>query len=181
MHEIIKSDLYRYYGNDFNIVKIMLFGSLQIKYIITLRKAQLSKNRLIKLFYKIKLRNLSNKSLIQIPIETQIGRGFYIGHFGRIIINADAKIGNNVNIGTGVTIGRTNRGSKKGSPTIGDRVWIGNNAVIVGAVTIENDVLIAPNSFVNFDVPNNSIVMGNPGKIIRKDNATEFYINRQVL
>ena len=45
---------------------------------------------------------------------------------------------------------------------------------------IGNNVLIAPNSYVNFDVPDNSIVIGNPGKIIHKDNATEDYINRKV-
>ena len=55
----------------------------------------------------------------------------------------------------------------------------GANAVIVGKINIGNNVLIAPNSYVNFDVPDNSIVIGNPGKIIHKDNATEGYINKK--
>lgn len=86
------------------------------------------------------------------------------------------KIGSNCNILTGVTIGTTTRGAKAGIPTIGNNVWIGPNAVIVGKITIGDDVLIAGNAFVNFDVPSHSIVVGNPGKIIPCDYATKDYI-----
>ena len=48
--------------------------------------------------------------------------------------------------------------------------------MIVGKISIGNNVLVAANSYVNFDVPDNSIVLGNPAKIIHKDNATEGYI-----
>jgi serine O-acetyltransferase len=61
---------------------------------------------------------------------------------------------------------------------LGNKVWVGANAVIVGNITIGDDVLIAPLSYVNFDVPSHSIVIGNPGKIIPRDNATEDYIVR---
>ena len=44
-------------------------------------------------------------------------------------------------------------------------------------ITNVNNVLIAPHSFVNFGVPNNSLVIGNPSKIIAKENPTEGYIN----
>ena len=57
---------------------------------------------------------------------------------------------------------------------------MGTNSVIVGRITIGNNVLIAPNTFVNFDVPNNSIVIGNPAKIISKEKATEGYINKKI-
>ena len=120
------------------------------------------------------------KSQIQIPVNTEIGEGLYIGHSGRIIINSTATLGKNINIATGVTIGQENRGKRKGAPIIGDNCWIGTNAVIVGSIKIGNDVLIAPLSFVNFDVPDHSIVIGNPAKIIHKENATEGYINRTV-
>ncbi|MBQ6708020.1 MAG: serine acetyltransferase, partial [Clostridia bacterium] len=123
---------------------------------------------------------LSEKTQIQIPVTAKIGEGFYIGHLGRIIVNPDAVIGRNVNIATGVTIGRENRGKRKGSPVIGDNCWIGTNSVIVGNVKIGNDVLIAPLTFVNFDVPDHSLVVGNPAKIISKENATEGYINNRI-
>lgn len=113
----------------------------------------------------------------QIPVSTQIGSGFYIGHFGTIVINEKAKIGENCNIAHGVTIGQANRGKSKGCPIIGNKVWIGTGAIIVGKITVGSNVLIAPNSYVNFDVPDNSVVLGNPGKIIPKANATEGYIN----
>ena len=125
-------------------------------------------------------KRLSKKTQIQIPARTSIGEGFYIGHLGRVIINPDAKLGKNINVATGVTVGAENRGKRKGAPTISDNVWIGTNAVIVGNVKIGTDVLIAPLTFVNFDVPDHSVVVGNPAKIIKKENATEGYIENLV-
>lgn len=83
--------------------------------------------------------------------------GIYIGHAYNITINQNAIIGRNCNIHKGVVIGQANRGSRKGCPTIGDRVWIGINSAIVGNVTIGDDVMIAPNSFVNVDIPSHSV------------------------
>lgn len=68
----------------------------------------------------------------------------------------------------------------QGVPTIADNVWIGTNAVIVGGINVGTDVLIAPNAFVNFDVPPHSVVVGNPAKIISRENATDGYIERPV-
>lgn len=109
-----------------------------------------------------------------------IGEGLYIGHAYNITINGSAKLGKNINIHKGVTIGQENRGKRKGIPTIGDNVWIGINATIVGAVSIGSDVLIAPNSYVNCDIPDHSIVFGNPCIIKHRENATENYINNKV-
>lgn len=131
------------------------------------------------LIYRIKLNRLSRKYLFQIPYTTSIGYGFEIVHYGRVIIASQVAIGNHCNIFTGVTIGSTMRGQKKGIPTIGNNVWIGPNAVIVGKVSIGNNCMIAGNSFVNFDVPDNSIVLGNPGRVIPNEHATKGYINQQ--
>lgn len=116
----------------------------------------------------------------QIERETTIGAGLYIGHHGTIIINGNSTIGKNCNITAGVVIGQTNRGGNKGAPTIGNEVWIGANSVIVGKINIGNNVLIAPCSYVNIDIPSNSIVIGNPAKIISNNAATENYINNKV-
>lgn len=59
-------------------------------------------------------------------------------------------------------------------------VWIGINAAIAGNIPIDDVVLIAPNSYVNCDVPSHSIVFGNPCIIKHRENATEGYINRKV-
>lgn len=117
---------------------------------------------------------------IEIPYSVRIGRGLYVGHPFCITINARATIGENCNIHKGVTIGQTNRGNRKGVPTIGNCVWIGINSTIVGGVNIGDDVLIAPNTFVNVDIPSHSVVFGNPCIIKHKDNATEGYINNKV-
>lgn len=100
--------------------------------------------------------------------------------YGKIVVNPRAKIGKNVNISAGVVIGQENRGKRAGTPVIGNQCWIGANAVIVGNIEIGDNVLIAPLSYVNFDVPSNSIVIGNPAKIISRENAVEGYINRTV-
>ena len=68
----------------------------------------------------------------------------------------------NCNIHKSVTIKQENRGKRKGVPTIGNEVWIGVNATIVGKVTIGDDVLIAPTAFVNCDIPSRSVTFGNP-------------------
>lgn len=130
--------------------------------------------------YKVLFIIARRERKIDLSVEIQIGGGIYFGHAYGITINPHAIIGNNVNIHKGVTIGRENRGIRKGSPKIGNDVWIGINATIIGAITIGNDVMIAPNSFVNFDVPDHSIVLGNPAVIKEKDNATEAYINHKV-
>lgn len=64
--------------------------------------------------------------------------------------------------------------------TIGDEVWIGVNATIVGKVAIGDDVLIAPNAFVNCDITSHSVVFGNPCIIKLRDNATEGHINNKI-
>ena len=71
-------------------------------------------------------------------------------------------------------------GKRAGSPKIGNCVFVGINATIVGGITIGDDVMIAPNSFVNFDVPSHSVVIGNPGVIHHKEDATSNYILHRV-
>lgn len=176
MNSVFKKDLYRYYGDGGEPLLKKIFRPLEIKYISVFRNANMCKFLPLKLFYMFRLYRLSHKTQIQIPARTKIGEGFYIGHLGRVIIHPDAKLGKNINVGTGVTIGMENRGERKGAPKIADNCWIGTNACIVGNVKIGTDVLIAPLTYVNFDVPDHSIVIGNPGRIIPKENATASYV-----
>ena len=93
-----------------------------------------------------------------------------------IVINPGATIGRNFTISQGCLIGSA-QGKKNGIPTIGNNVCMNANSIIIGGVNIGNNVLIAPGAFINFDVPDNSIVIGNPGKIIVKESSpTEKYI-----
>ena len=174
-HEFSK-DLYRYYGEKGETFVQRLLRPTELKYIALFRRASYCKFRPFKLYYTVKLKLMSYKTHIQIPARTKIGEGFYIGHSGRVIIHPEAQLGKNMNVATGVTIGYENRGERKGAPTFDGNCWIGTNSVVVGNVRIGEDVMIAPLTFVNFDVPSHSIVIGNPAKIIHKENATEDYI-----
>ncbi|REC48967.1 serine acetyltransferase [Chryseobacterium pennipullorum] len=181
-YSIIQKDFYRESGkwlSRFEIWKKCINPNLHFVYI--LRMAQkYQKKPFLNTFWRIVLRHYQIKYGFQIYPETQIGEGFYLGHWGSLVINPKTIIGKNCNIAQGVTIGQQNRGKNEGSPVIGDEVWIGTNAVIVGAVTIGNNVLVVPNSYVNFDVPSDSVVLGNPAKIIPASDATKEYINRKV-
>lgn len=176
MNNIIYDDLFRYEGNRkfSSLLRYILFTP-GFRYIFFLRQSQFASNFFSKFFWKLILRQCMLRTGIQIPIETKIDRGFRIAHFGHIVINPSAVIGKNFNISHGVTIGNA-EGRLKGTPIIGDNVSIQTNAVVVGAVVIGNDVLIAPNAFVNFDVPQGALVIGNPGKIVLQENASSKYI-----
>ena len=176
MNRTFQKDLYRYYGDCGEPFLKKVFRPLEIKYLSVFRQANTCRFLPLKVIHMLRLMHLSNRTQIQIPARTSIGEGFYIGHLGRIIIHPDAKLGKNINIATGVTIGMENRGKRKGVPEISDHCWIGTNAVIVGNIKIGSDVLIAPLAYVNFDVPDHSVVIGNPGRIIPKENATADYL-----
>ena len=81
--------------------------------------------------------------------NAKIEEGFYLGHPYNITINEESILGKN----------------------------IGVNSTVVGKIEIGNDVLIAPNTYVNFNVPSHSIVIGSPGVIIPNEKATEGYVN----
>jgi len=178
----IKNDLYRYTGSYCGILKSYLLIPgfrytclMRLEYLLSLR----SKKSLLLFLVKMRKRHYSFKYGIQIPGTTKIGKGFYIGHFGTIVVNASAIIGNNVNISQGVTIGQANRGKNKGTPIIGNEVYIGPGAKIFGNVKIGNNVAIGANAVVTHDIPDGAVVGGIPARVISM-NGSEGYINRKV-
>jgi len=181
MPTIIQKDYYRRTGKYEKNVLFKGFFEPAVRFTYFLRKSQQTSARSpLGIFYRIMLRRYQIKYGYQISSKTQIGEGLYLGHWGMLIVNPEAKIGKNCNLAHGVTIGQTNRGDKKGVPVIGDNVWIGTNAVLVGGITIGNNVLIAPNSYVTTDIDDNTIVAGNPARTMISDTATEGYINNRV-
>jgi serine O-acetyltransferase len=107
---------------------------------------------------------------IELPCEVVIGRRFKIDHFGGIIISGDAIFGNDVLIRNGVTVGLRHTGIR-GAPVIGNRVDIGAGAKILGPITIGDDVVIGANAVVIEDVPNNSLAVGVPARIISRNRS----------
>lgn len=126
-----------------------------------------------------RLRSCSIRYGIQIPHATCIGKGFYIGHFGTIVVNGGAVLGRNVNISQGVTVGQANRGPRKGCATIGDNVYIGPGAKIVGAVRIGSDVAVGANAVVTCDLPDHAVAAGVPARVLSLRGSIG-YINRTV-
>lgn len=181
--DTINADLYRYYGkNSFKYFLKAFFTFPGFKYTYFLRKCSFYREKKLKIkyrFFHFFLRRYNYKFWFEIPPTCKIGKGFYIGHFGRIRFNPNVEIGCNVNIGPGVSIAPTYRGKNKGVPKIGNYVWIGTDAFIAGNIQIGNNVLIAPGAYVNFNVPDNAVVIGNPGKIVSY-NGTDEYICRTV-
>ncbi len=179
-NEIIKADLFRY-NKLTSIRKGMKIIGFKITYYH--RKANhYGKYSLLGWYYRYKLNKTCMKYNIQMHRKMKVGEGFYMGFLGPIAMNKNTIIGKNCNIGHFVTLGQVSKGKYKGSPELGDEVWVGASSVIVGKIKIGNNVLIAPNSFVNRDVPENSLVIGNPAKIIpykiiSKEKSTQGYIN----
>lgn len=175
----ILEDLYRYEGKNSGKLSVKLkylFCVPGFTYIFFLRHASESRFVIARLFWSVFLHLTKVITQIQIPACTKIGKGFRIVHFGNIVINPDAVIGDNFNIYQGCLIGNA-QGRNAGVPTIGNNVCMNANSIIVGNAHIGNHVLIAPGAFVNFDVPDNSIVIGNPGRIITREcSPTSKYI-----
>lgn len=149
-------------------------SSHALRFTWLLRRCQGSRN----LLWRLLLARMRGRYGLEIPRQAKIGPGLYLGHAFNITVNPEAVIGRNCNLHKGATVGQENRGPRKGAPTLGDRVWVGANSTVVGAVTVGDDVLIAPNTYVNCNVPSHSVVLGSPCKIIPRANATEGYVNR---
>lgn len=143
------------------------------------RRCQTTSNKLLLTYYRFLFKSIKDKLHIELYGKCNIGPGLYLGHPYNITINPKTVIGQNCNIHKGVTIGQENRGKRIGTPIIGNKVWIGVNSTIVGNINIGDDVLIAPNSYVNCDIPSHSIFFGNPCIIKPCAEATKGYINNE--
>lgn len=97
--------------------------------------------------------------------KTKIGKGLLCVHPFATVINAKS-VGDCFTIKNCVTIGINRRDEK---PIIGNNVTVNSNSVVIGNITIGDNVIIGVGSVVNKDVPANSVVVGNPARIIRKN------------
>ena len=168
-YEIVKAaDKYRW-KEESKPILIPQYRFMRLKRLCSYWKEH---NKIIFILCRMFYEHYKVKYNTDIPASTKIGYGCKIRHLGGIVFNPNVVIGNNVDILNGVLIGQMDRGVKKGTPIIGNKVFIGSNATIVGKIEIGDDVVIAPGSYVNFDVPSHSIVIGNPGRIIAKEDAT---------
>ena len=101
------------------------------------------------------------------PAQCSIGKGLLIGGFCGLVINPETRIGENCTISHGVVIG-TAADSTSNAPIIGNNVFIGTGANVLGAIKIGNNVKIGANAVVVKDVPDNVTVVGVPSYILTK-------------
>ncbi len=134
--------------------------------ILQYRKA----HRLYEQKHYYRARKISQKTARKTGIEihpgAQIGEGLFIDHGHGVVIGETAIIGDNVTLYQGVTLGGTGKEQGKRHPTVGSNVMIGAGAKVLGSVTIGSNCKIGAGSVVLKDVPDNSTVVGVPGRIV---------------
>ena len=140
------------------------------KYIKTMRYAEYYINKYhsyktpMALYYLHKLRKYGRITGFQIHPGT-VGKGLTVWHFGTIIINANARIGERCVLRPNILIGHKLPGTP--APLIGNDVEINSGAKLIGAITIGDDVIIGANAVVTHDIPSHSIVTGIPARVIK--------------
>ena len=121
----------------------------------------------VSLLYRFLYKTVQITTGIELPCEVPVGENFHIEHFGDIIISGYASFGDNCIVRNGVTVGLKNI-EEKAAPAIGNNVNIGAGAKILGKITIGNNVDIGANAVVITSVPDNSIAVGIPARILPK-------------
>jgi len=116
----------------------------------------------------------SLKTGIQINPGATIGAGLYIPHYGGIVVNPQTVIGKNCYLSHNVLIGKVHAGKRAGVPVIGNDVFIGTGAVILGNIKVGNNAAIGVNSVVINDAPSGVFVAGVPAKIVAQRGASEL-------
>ena len=134
-------------------------------------------HRIIHALYRTRLplvpRFLSNLNRFMTGIEihpaAQIGPGLFIDHGMGVVIGETAQIGEGVTLYQGVTLGGTSLQRGKRHPTLRDRVTVGVNAAVLGAITVGENSRVGAGSVVVKDVPANATVVGIPARVVLQD------------
>lgn len=176
LKECLAADRARYGNRKFHWWESVLFSEIKMvhKYIENYRYLNYYRNNkrwynYPAYFYRyLRYRRFALRNLINIQTR-DVDPGLYIVHPGFFRVNPDVHIGRNATILPNVLIGRRRPGNTNCHIDIGDNVYISTGATILGPLTIGNNVVIAANSVVIKDVPDNCVVSGVPAKIIMKD------------
>jgi serine O-acetyltransferase len=114
---------------------------------------------------------------VEIAPQAIIGPGLYLGHSGPTIVG-DTVLGSNVDLSPGVIIGLAGRGERRAFPVIGDRVYVGPGAKLIGPITVGNDVAVGANAVVTRDVADRAVVGGVPARVISERGSFDFVFYR---
>lgn len=178
LKELIKGDLSKLSPpNRINCIKRILFNaSFKITFWFRICGYLKSKNSLVyKILYYISYAIYKHNQYltgIQLPVKTRVGKGLTFAHFSNIVIASTAIIGENTIIYNGVTIGTVH--THKGAPVLGNNIVLYTGCKILGNVKIGNNVIIGANAVVTKDIPDNSVAVGIPAKVI-SDKGQEYF------
>ena len=114
---------------------------------------------------------------IEIHPGATIGRRFFIDHGMGVVIGETSEIGDDCLVYTGVVLGGTTLEKKKRHPTLGNRVVVGSNSTVLGAITIGDGAKIGSGSVVIKDVPPGATVVGVPGRVVESDPRRKIVID----
>jgi len=107
---------------------------------------------------------------VEIHPAAQIGRRFFIDHGTGVVIGETAEIGDDCVFFHNVTLGGTGKHHGKRHPSVGDNVFIGTSATLLGPIRVGTNAKIGANSFIRMhDVPPNCTAVGAPARIIKRD------------
>lgn len=164
----IKEEINTILKNDpsiHSIIEVFLYPSFKVKLYYKISHFLYKRKRF--LIARIISEKAKRKTGIEIHPGATIGKNLFIDHGMGVVIGETCIIGDNVTLFHGVTLGGTGKEKGKRHPTIGNNVFIGSGAKILGNITIGNNVKIGANSIILESIPDNVTVVGIPGKIIK--------------
>lgn len=177
MSQRLRADLERYYryqtdpGSRWQRLKTIL-ATEAVWALVLFRLGQYLREEapstlwiLLRLPYQVVVRAVRLIVGIHLYPQTRIGPGLYIGHYGGIWIAPGAVLGANCSLSHGVTIG-IGGSNRRGTPVLGDCVWVGPNATISGPLRVGSGAVIAANSLVTSDIPENGVAVGVPARVV---------------
>ncbi len=131
--------------------------------------------RLLRPIYIILQRIVMILTGVWISPRATIGPGLYINHFGNVIIG-EVRMGSNCNLSHEVTLGHAGRGTKRGLPTLGDRVFVAPGAKVIGKIYVGKDAVVGTNAVVTKSVPDRAVMGGVPAQILSYKGSFDFVI-----
>lgn len=172
---LINSDLYRLTGRNCSVIKLIVYILIH-PLSLTVWQRLCSYRGLFYYPFKIMHKLCCNLRQIDLPSNTKIGYGLYLGHKRCIVINGGTIIGNNVNLSQFLNIG-TNHNTPA---IIGDNVYIAPSVCIVENVRIGSNSSIGAGSVVTKDVPFNSTCAGVPAKVLNYNDPGRYVTRRWI-